>query len=51
MSNKLAEGNGIPIPRSLRKEAGRTAVFSGIPGHMVQGGNDYTTFIAGLMVV
>lgn len=46
MSNKLAEGSGIPIPRSLQKEAGRTAVFSGIPGHMIQGGNDYTTSYA-----
>lgn len=43
MSDKLAEGSGIPVPRSLQKSAGRTAVFSGIPGHMIQGGRDYTT--------
>ncbi|MDR4506984.1 MAG: hypothetical protein MRJ65_01890 [Candidatus Brocadiaceae bacterium] len=46
MSGKLAEGSGIPIPRSLQKEAGRTVMFSGIPGHMIQGGNDYTTSYA-----
>ncbi len=46
MSGKSAPDHGIPIPRSLQKEAGATNSFSGIPGHMVQGGKDYSTSYA-----
>src|SRR5690606_17474881 len=43
-------GRGIPVPRSLQRPGTPTATFSGVPGHLVQGGEDYPTSYASAVV-
>lgn len=46
MANRsFVQGQGIQGPRSL----GGGEVFSGVPGHMIQGGNDYPTDYASFL--
>ncbi len=46
MSGVTDPSRGIPIPQSLRKPGQPTHTFKGIPGHMIQGGKDYSTAYA-----
>jgi Flp pilus assembly protein TadD len=50
MSGTSAAGRGIPIPHSLRKSGQPTSVFGGVPGHMIQGRDDYTTAFASAVI-
>lgn len=46
-----SEGDrGIPIPRSLQKPGEPTHTFSGVPGHMIQGRDDYNSAYASAVI-
>lgn len=50
MSGTNTGDRGIPIPRSLQQPGGPTSTFSGVPGHIVQGGDDYRTDYASAVI-
>ena len=46
MSGNVSRAHGMQIPRSLQGQYGTTAGDVSIPGHLIQGGRDYTTAYA-----
>ena len=43
MSGQYGRDHSFPVIRSMQAEYGQTAAPTGIPGHMIQGGDDYST--------
>lgn len=55
MSGRVSQAHSIPVPRSLQGEQAATpdctvAAAVSVPGHVIQGGTDYTTAYASFLI-